>query len=151
MSPTRDTPATRRPSRPTAGLLRNDGPCPATPLALRTPSAWSDRTSVAPERDHPHIPRPAATSPPRHCATVHRMDIEALLREHGGCARTSELVRGAGGRSQLRALVGVGRVRRVRRGLYALPAADAAVVVARSLRGAPTCVSVAAQLGLPLL
>lgn len=79
------------------------------------------------------------------------MDIEARLREREGCARTSELVRGAVGRSQLRALVEAGQVRRVRRGLYALPGADEGLIAARSLTGAVTCVSVAERLDLPLL
>jgi len=47
-------------------------------------------------------------------------------------------------------LVACGQLRRIRRGLYALPTADRDLIAARAAGGVLTCVSAAAALGLPL-
>lgn len=79
------------------------------------------------------------------------MGLVERLADHHGCARTRDLVRTRAERRELQHLVAAGGVIRVARGLYRLPAADAAVVTARRLSGLVTCVSLAAHLGLPLV
>lgn len=84
------------------------------------------------------------------------MRIDRLLEERGGAARRSDLVghAGASGRSldrRLAEMVAAGDLVRSRRGLYALPGVDPAVVAAVAAGGALSCVSAAHRWGLPLL
>ncbi|GIG28952.1 DUF559 domain-containing protein [Cellulomonas marina] len=78
-------------------------------------------------------------------------DLLARLAERGGCARTADLVRGRTGERALAAAAAAGAVRRVGRGLYALPDAAREVVAARALGGRLTCLTVLAASGVPLL
>ena len=79
------------------------------------------------------------------------MSLEERLVQHGGCARRRELVRSWPDVDELSALVAMGRVRRVRRGLYALPGAGPDIIAARIVSGAIACVSAAAHLDMRLL
>ncbi len=81
--------------------------------------------------------------------------ILMTIRTHGGVLRRRDLVaqRSANLPAVKRALaelVWSGRLRRVRRGLYALPVAERDVIAARAAGGVLTCASAAAMLGLPL-
>ncbi len=84
------------------------------------------------------------------------MHIERLLEERGGVARRADLEKwvSSSGRSldrRLAQMVAVGDLVRPRRGWYALPGADPALVAAMSVGAALTCVSAAHRWGLPLL
>lgn len=79
------------------------------------------------------------------------MPVEQVLTRAGGCLLRRDLVRTRADARELETLVALGRVVRISRGVYALPTAPADVVAARLTGGVLTCVTVARQLGLPLL
>lgn len=74
-----------------------------------------------------------------------------MVREHGGVARTSELLRAGIRRGHLTDAVDESRLIRPRIGVYALPDTDPATLQALSHRGAVACVTAARQLGLWVL
>jgi very-short-patch-repair endonuclease len=78
-------------------------------------------------------------------------DPVPILRQRGGCSRRAVLLdEGVSERGLARAAA-AGHVRRVSRGVYALPEADAAIVAAVRCGGLLTCSSRAAALGLAVL
>lgn len=79
------------------------------------------------------------------------MDPEAALRRLGGVARNAELTRLGVARHRLLDARRRGRVRRVMRGVYALPDASQRVVAAAVVRGSLGCISACKQWGLPLV
>ena len=77
------------------------------------------------------------------------MDVSDLLRDLGGVARRSTLLRVVD-RGQLERALGAGRVVRDARGLYALPEADSARRIAARLGGALCLTSAALAHGWPV-
>src|SRR5690606_15540949 len=77
-------------------------------------------------------------------------DLLALVRAHGGVVRRSVLGSRPGVKRALASLIDTGRLRRVSRGVLALPAANPHLVTATVAGGSLTCVSAAAAMDLPL-
>lgn len=67
------------------------------------------------------------------------MDAAYLLARFGGVARGSELQKYGCSRTNVAAATDAGAIRRLRRGVFALPAADAGLVTAALHGGALTC------------
>lgn len=78
------------------------------------------------------------------------MDPVTILAALGGAGRTEQLVAGGCSPHAIRAALAAGSVRRVRRGVLALPSAPPDAVVAVTLGVGLTCVSAFERLGLPL-
>ncbi len=104
-------------------------------------------TSISPAI---HRIRRCWRSRPNVVASVFAMDIEHVLRRHGGSARWKELDALGFTRETLTAAVREARVIRVHRGCYALPDAAPANVLATVFRAQPTCLSWCERVGLPL-
>ena len=80
------------------------------------------------------------------------MDPVELLALLGGVAEAESLVgRYRASRRALASAVTDGRILRIRRGCYALPGADPLRVAEVAWRGLATCITVARELGLPVL
>lgn len=79
---------------------------------------------------------------------VRMKDITDVLARQGGVARCNVLAAGGISAKRLRAAVQSGTVVRLGRGLYAVPAADPELALARLHHGEPGCISAARRLGL---
>jgi len=75
------------------------------------------------------------------------MNVEQVLREHGGIASTTSLERGVSARHVERSAA-KGTIERLRRGWYAVPGASEPVVRAVRAGGALACVSALAAMGI---
>lgn len=79
------------------------------------------------------------------------MDISGTLARLGGVARTGALLRCGFGRGAIARAAADGRIRRIRRGYYAVPGAPEDLVAAALLGTRLTCVSAAPFFGLGVL
>lgn len=77
--------------------------------------------------------------------------MESRLRAHGGAARRAWLVRTRGDVARLADAIGSGAVRRVGRGVYALPGADRDVVTAAVHNARLGCLSALSRAGVAVL
>ncbi len=129
-------------------MLRLGGPAWAGPA--REPCGLTIRPRSLVSVVYPQDPR---AGPFCSAATVHRapVSIERSLSQAGGCLLSRDLVHSRSDARELAALVSTGVVLRLGRGAYALPAAPPDVVAPRLAGGLLTCVSAAAEVGLPLL
>lgn len=96
-----------------------------------------------------HIANVGASGAPPSAGTMgHMVNIIDVMSAYDGVARAKHLAAAGVSQFQLKSALADGRIRRVARGVYAVPGADPGLLAIRSLPAEPACVSAAELAGL---